>query len=279
MGHTLGILHPGEMGSSVAAAARASGTDVCWVSEGRSVATRRRAAKEALRELGGLDELVQDADVILSVCPPGEAVVVAQSVFSRGFTGLYVDANAVSPRSARAIADRAGRAGARFVDGGIVGPPARKAGTTVLYLSGEHAAEVEALFAGSVLEVVRIPGGVAAASALKIAYASFTKGSAALLLAVRALARAEGVEGPLLGHWARTHPDLAALSETTSRDVGPKAWRFSGEMDEIAATFGDAGLPEGFHNAAAELYRRLQGLKDAPGTTLEDVLRALLRSP
>lgn len=278
MSATIGVLHPGAMGSSLGAAARAAGADVCWSSEGRSPSTRGRAEADGLRDAGRLGTLVGAVEVLVSVCPPAEAVVVAREVFGHGFKGLYVDANAVSPRTAREIAEQANEAGARFVDGGVVGPPARKAGTTVLYLSGEHAAEVGELFRGSWVETICVPGGIAAASALKMAYASFTKGSAALLLAVRALARAEGVEAPLLGHWARTHPNLASLSEATARDVGPKAWRFSGEMEEIAATFGAAQLPEGFHQAAAQLYRRLEGLKDAPETTLEDVLEALLPS-
>ncbi len=274
---SLGILHPGQMGASVGAAARAAGATVWWASAGRGGATRRRAEEADLHEAGDLETLVREVDVLVSVCPPDQALAVARAAMGAGFAGLYLDANAVSPARAREVAGCAEAAGARYVDGGIVGPPARRAGTTVLYLSGAHAAEVETLFRGSVLEVIRIPGDLTAASALKMAYASFTKGSAALLLAVRALARAEGVETELLDHWARTHPDLERRSHTTAREMAPKGWRFAGEMDEIAATFRGAGLPGGFHDAAAELYRRLEPLKDASDATLEDVLTALVK--
>lgn len=284
----IGLLHPGEMGSSLGACARSAGFDVCWASEGRSQATKERARAAELRDVGTLAALCAEADLVLSVCPPGEAQALAASVLGHGFRNVYVDANAVSPAVTREIARGVEAAGGAFVDGGIVGPPARAAGSTVLYLSGDGAGGVASLFRGSLLETVVLEGrdgreggvggegGAGAASALKMAYAAYTKGSSALLLAVRALARAEGVEAPLLAHWERTHPHLRELSEGTARATAPKAWRFAPEMEEIAATFGAAGLPEGFHRAAAELYARLGDLKDVPDATLERVIAHLL---
>lgn len=272
----IGLVHPGAMGSTVGASARAAGHDVCWASEGRSEASRRRADDSGLRDAGALESLCAEADVILSVCPPAAAAAVATAVLEHGFRGLYVDANAVSPAVVRQIAQSVEASGGAFVDGGIVGPPARAEGSTVLYLSGRRAQEIAACFRGSVLEALPLAGGVGAASALKMAYAAYTKGSSALLLAVRALARAEGVEAPLLAHWERTHPHLPGLSEGTARATAPKAWRFAPEMEEIAATFAGAGLPDGFHRAAAELYARLDELKDRQDTTLDEVLERLL---
>ena len=133
-----------------------------------------------------------------------------------GYDGLYLDANAVSPATAREIAEAATQGGARFVDGGIVGPPAVRPGTTQLYLSGDGAPEMAALFAGSALEAVDLEAEIGAASALKMCYAGFTKGSAALLLALRAAARAYGVEGGLLGEWARSQPGLEKRSACRS---------------------------------------------------------------
>src|SRR5207249_1312463 len=115
-----------------------------------------------------------------------------------GFDGLYVDANAVSPGTAREIADLITGSGGRYVDGGIIGPPPARPGATRLYLSGADAAEVAGLFAGTPLDARVVAGTATAASAVKVAYAGWTKGTAALLLALRALAREQGIEDALL---------------------------------------------------------------------------------
>jgi 3-hydroxyisobutyrate dehydrogenase-like beta-hydroxyacid dehydrogenase len=274
---TIGLLHPGEMGSSVGAAGRAGGSRVLWTHEGRSASTRTRAAAEGFEDGGTLAALVAASDVIVSVCPPDAATDVARSVSALGFSGVYVDANAVSPATAREIGTIVEKTGARYVDGGIVGPPARAQGTTRLYLSGTEATRVAALFAGSALEALVVEGGAGAASAVKMCYAAWTKGSAALLLAVRALAAAEGAEAALLAEWAISQGDLRARSEAAAKGNSPKAWRFVGEMDEIAATFASAGLPDGFHRAAGEIYRRMEGYKDAPPPSIEDLARTLLK--
>jgi 3-hydroxyisobutyrate dehydrogenase-like beta-hydroxyacid dehydrogenase len=214
-------------------------------------------------DVGTLAALAGRSDVILSVCPPHVAADVARAVAAHRFAGVYVDANAVSPGTARDIAATVERAGATFADGGIVGPPPRARGTTRLYLSGPGAARVAALFAPSPLEAVVVDGPAGAASAVKMAYAAWTKGSAALLMAIRALAAREGVDAALVGEWARSQPDLPARSEAAVRGNARKAWRFVGEMEEIAATFAAAGLPDGFHRAAADIYRSLAPYKDA----------------
>jgi 3-hydroxyisobutyrate dehydrogenase-like beta-hydroxyacid dehydrogenase len=165
-----------------------------------------------------------------------------------------VDANAIAPQTARAVRALVEPGGARFVDGGIIGPPPAAPGTTRLYLSGDAAPAVAGLFERSALEAVVLPGAVGAASALKLTYAAWTKGTAALLLAIRRAARAHGVEAALLAEWALSQPDLAARSARAEQAAADKGWRWEGEMREVAATFADAGLPEGFHHAAAEIF-------------------------
>ena len=274
----LGILHPGEMGASVAAAARAAGSAVCWASDGRSGATRRRAEQAELEDAGTLEALVAASETILSVCPPESAPELADAVMAAGFRGVFVDANAIAPDTARALAARVESAGARFVDGGIIGPPARREATTRLYLSGGDAQAVAGAFRGSVLEAMVIGARPGAASALKMSYAAWTKGSAALLTAIRALAVAEEVEAALLDEWAISQPGLEARSVQGARGNAFKAWRFAGEMREIAATFEAAGLPGGFHGAAAEIYARLADYKDCdPAPELADIVDTLLR--
>ena len=271
-GPVTAVLHPGAMGATVAAAC---GGLVLWASRSRSAATRARAAEAGLTEAADLGEIAERADTVISVCPPHAAEAVAEEVAAAGFDGRYVDANAVSPATARRMAARF----ERFVDGGIIGPPAVAAGTTRLYLSGPGAAEVAALFKGSVLDARPVPGGPGTASALKMAYAAWTKGTSALLLAVAALARANGVDGPLAEEWEMSQPGLVDRLADAADSMAPKAWRWSGEMAEIADTFAAAGLPDGFHRAAAAVYRRLEGFKDVSGLEVADALAALAAEP
>jgi len=165
---------------------------------------------------------------------------------------------------------------ATFVDGGIIGPPPQAPGDTRLYLSGERAAVVADLFANvPSVEAIVLDGPPGTASALKMAYASWTKGTEALLLAARAAARAEGVEDALLREWETSIPGLADRSGSAGRSAVTKGWRWVAEMEEIAATFAAAGLPSGFHEAAAEVYRR-SPREEPDAETIERVLSALL---
>jgi 3-hydroxyisobutyrate dehydrogenase-like beta-hydroxyacid dehydrogenase len=234
----VGLLHPGEMGAAIGHVLQENGHDVVWASEGRSAATRARA--RSFGERGSARALAADAGLILSICPPHAAVEVARAV--AGFEGIYVDANAISPLRAREVAALQ----PRFVDGGIVGGPPSEPGTT-LYLSGDVAGDVAALFDGSIVHA-RV---VADASAVKMAYAAWSKGTAALLLAIREVAAHYGVEE----EWRLSAPELVERLERAERSAAAKGWRFIGEMEEIADTFAAAGQPEGFHRAAAQVYR------------------------
>jgi hypothetical protein len=234
----IGLLHPGEMGSSVGRVLQGNGHEVLWASEGRSEATRERA--QTFRDAGTVEALAAEAEIIFSVCPPHAALDVARSV--RDFDGVYVDANAISPMRAQEVA----ALHERFVDGGIVGGPPDEPGTT-LYLSGSGAASVAVLFVGSNLE----PRVVADASAIKMAYAAWSKGSAAMLLAIHDVARHFDVEE----EWKLAAPELAGRLPRAERARETKGWRWVGEMEEIADTFAAAGQPDGFHRAAARVYR------------------------
>jgi len=275
----LGILHPGAMGVSVAASARNSGCEVYWASDGRGAQTRERAEAQGFRDAGSVADLCAACEVIVSVCPPHAAEDVAAEVLSHGFTGLYLDANAISPQRAARIGARLEAAGVSFIDGGIIGGPAWKPGATWLYLSGPAAEAVARCFAAGPLETIVMGDEIGQASALKMCYAAWTKGSTALLCGVLAAAKELGVWEELAGRWDADWEGFTEQSEGRARRVTAKAWRFAGEMEEISATFEAAGLPGGFHAAAAELYRRMADFKDASSPpSLEDVLAALLEA-
>jgi 3-hydroxyisobutyrate dehydrogenase-like beta-hydroxyacid dehydrogenase len=271
---TVGLLSPGAMGAAVGACVVAAGARVVWASVGRSQATQDRAHRAGLDDVGDLRRLCAEADVLLSICPPHAALSTARDVAANGFDGVYVDANAIAPSTAREVA-RVVEPAASFVDGGLIGPPPRSAGTTRLYLAGGGAAGVAQLFAPP-LETVVLGTGAPAASALKVAFAAWTKGTSALLLAVRAYAASQGVEDDLVAEWWRSLPDLPARTERTATEIAPKAWRWVGEMEEIAEAFEAAALPGDLHRGAAAVYRRLSGWKDRPDATVEDVIADLL---
>jgi 3-hydroxyisobutyrate dehydrogenase-like beta-hydroxyacid dehydrogenase len=230
-----------------------------------------------LVDVGTLDDALGQSDVVLSVCPPHAAVDVAEQVAAKKFTGVYVDANAVSRATAERIGEIVTRAGASFVDGGIIGSPVKQAGTTRLYLSGERAREVAEVFAKSMLDARAIGPEPGAASALKVAYAAWTKGTDAMLLAIRAYASHEGVDDALLEEWRISQPQLEKRCDRAAAGATPKAWRYVGEMEEIAEAFARAGLPAGFHRAAAELCARLESFKDRtdPAPTIAEVIETL----
>ena len=269
MNKVIGLLHPGEMGAAVGRCLTGRGHEVLWASEGRGPDTAARAAAAGLSDAGTIAALAGRAQVIISVCPPHAALDVAWAV--HGFGGLYVDANAVSPGTAREVARLICESGGRYVDGGIIGPPPGTARRSRLYLSGDDAGQIAALFAGTPLDARVVSGSVTAASAVKMAYAGWTKGTAALLLAVRALAREQGVEDALLAEWALSQPGLDARSAGAARSAAAKGWRWVGEMEEIGATMSAAGLPDGFHQAAAEIFRR-----SPRGAAGDDVLDQVL---
>src|SRR4051812_15195092 len=137
----VGILHPGEMGISIAASAKNSGCDVYWASEGRRPATRERVDKIGLHDARTLNDLCSECSIVISVCPPHAAEDLAKDVAAAGFQRLFVEANAIAPQRTLKIFQAMSAADIHFVDGGIIGLPAWKHGTTRLYLSGERANE------------------------------------------------------------------------------------------------------------------------------------------
>jgi 3-hydroxyisobutyrate dehydrogenase-like beta-hydroxyacid dehydrogenase len=274
MAATIGILHPGEMGAAVGACARKGGARVLWASAGRGPSTQARAESAGLEDVRTLRAALEASEVLLSVCPPHAAVAVAEEIAALGFRGLFVDANAVSPETSRRIGRIVEEAGATFVDGGIIGPPPNTPGTTRLYLAGSAVPRIATLFEGSPLATVVLDGPPGAASAIKVCYAAWNKGTIALLATIQALARHEGVTTALAEEWRLSQPEVVKRLPRIA-DNARKGWRWIGEMEEIAATFANAGLPDGFGLAAADVYRRLETFKDARDTTLEEVVAAL----
>jgi 3-hydroxyisobutyrate dehydrogenase-like beta-hydroxyacid dehydrogenase len=281
---TVGLLHPGDMGAAVGGCLVSVGHEVLWDPAGRSRATTGRALAAELTGVA-FGRLIARSSVILSICPPHAALDVAHQVAAAGYSGCYVDANAISAGTAEEVSAIVTAAGAAYVDGGIIGPPPEVAGHTRLYLSGPQANEVRPLFSRSRLDARIAEGPLYAASSVKMAYAAWTKGSSALLLAARALARAGGVERTLIAEWQLSQQALGDQSERSASAAASKGWRWVAEMEEIAASMAAAGLPSGFHEAAADIYDRASRAEmpttrraptAEPPSTLDSIMSALM---
>lgn len=265
------LLHPGAMGAVVGAQLTARGIRTLWVSEGRGPASHRRAAEAGLTDAGTLAGLA-DCDVVLSVCPPAAALELARAVADSPFQGVYLDANAISPAHAQEIETLfKERGGVSMVDGGIVGPPPRRGGTTRLCLSGVDSPVIEELFRDTTLTPLTLPGEVGQASALKLGFAAYNKMTYALAAQSYELAQRHGVVDGLRELGAAL-PGTPLAEPEGLVSAGRKAWRWAGEMTEIAEACAEIGLPDDIPHAAGKFFERWSGHKDDDTLTLDRLI-------
>jgi 3-hydroxyisobutyrate dehydrogenase-like beta-hydroxyacid dehydrogenase len=254
----VGILSPGEMGSGVGAVLHQHGVRVLTCLAGRGGPSRARAARAGFEDTPDLDALVGACDVLLSIVPPAVAGAVADQVAAAvrviGANLLYADCNAIAPGTVRRIAQTITEAGARFADAGIIGPPPTRPGNR-FFTSGPGARELADL-ASYGLDVRVLDGEVGQASGLKMCYAAMTKGLQALGAELLVAARLLGVEDTLRTEQTQGG-NLAAVRrfvEDALPSMPPKAYRWIGEMEEIARCFDELGLPDRLMLGAADVY-------------------------
>ena len=261
MRYAVAVIAPGEMGSAVGARLAERGVLVTTSLAGRSAASAARARRARMVAVDSDDALVGEADFVLSIVPPGDAVALAarlKPALGRALRKpVYVDCNAVSPDTARAIGNVLAGTGCRYVDGGIIGPPPQppqpNAAGTRIYVSGEAAKEVARLNDFG-LSVRPLDGPIGAASALKMAYAGITKGFTAVGAAMALGAARAGCAEALHEELAESQPQLLAwLSRAVPRMV-PKAYRFVAEMEQIGHFLGDASPGGDMYAATARFY-------------------------
>lgn len=273
---TVAILHPGRMGAAVAAQAATAGARVRWCPAGRSEDTAERAAQAGLEPADDLGALLKVTDVVLSLCPPAVAEEVAEQVAAHNFTGLFVEANAISPQRAGRIAQRLEAGGAHVVDGCVFGSPPGPESSVRLYLAGAGAdiEQIAGLFTGTQVSPVPMEGEIGKASAIKSAQSSYQKASRALAAVAYALAEHHGVRDEL--HAESQHFAQSALTMPDYLPtVAARAWRWGPEMAEVGETLAEAGLPDDFARAAAEVFSHWIDLKDEFGSDLSCVLSML----
>ena len=274
----IGFLHPGTMGSALARLAKQNDALAFWASSGRSPETRQRAGETSLLDAETLEGLTEQCELLISICPPHGALEVAKRVAKLGYSGIYVDANAIAPHTALQIAEIVTNAGGSFVDAAIVGPPPTHNEGTVMFLSGEKASSVATFFGASNLSTKVLGTSHSEASALKICHSAMGKGMLALMLATAAAADHHGVRHQLESLWssrAQTKFLLKDLEESPRRAA--KGWRFTGEMREAAETLREAGLPSEFHLAASEIFSRCPPSTGSTEiTSIDELIKRLL---
>ena len=256
---TIAILSPGNMGAAVGRALRESGYDVVTNLDGRSDRTRALAEEAGFRAVSGIDGIVEEADLVMSILVPSEAISVArEAAAAMGRTGAspaFADCNAVSPDTAREMGEIIEAAGGRYIDAGIIGGPPGSASPPRFYASGPHEAVLGELDGKGIL-VPLLGGEVGRASGIKMCYASMTKGASALETAALVAAYRLGLSSELESELASSR--AAALAQMQSLIGLPgKAFRWIGEMEEIAATFESVGVTGHFHHGAAEIFRMI----------------------
>jgi len=274
------IIAPGEMGSGVGARLKERGVEVLTSLTGRGGASAERAQRACMVAVDDDDELVARADIVLSILPPAEALSLANrlapALAKAGGRVLYADCNAIAPQTVHAVAAIVAPTGARFADVGIIGGPPRSDGYTPhLYVSGEAALSLRAL-ADFGLEIRPIEGGIGAASALKLSYAALTKGLSAIAIAVARGAENGHAGEALRAEFAQSQPQLLAWLQRQIPTIYPKAYRWVGEMEEIAR-FLDGDATAAMFEGAARAYESVAALweeKDEAGLRfLADMFR------
>ncbi len=250
------VIAPGMMGSAVGKRLTASGLEVRTLLAGRSAGTLRRAAEAGMR--GVEPDRIAEADFILSIVPPAEALPLAErlapALRAARLKPIYVDCNAVSPETVLRIDGVVRETGASFVDGGIIGPPPEPdSSKTRIYLSGPDAGKVTVLARYGLSMPVQ-PGPVGAASAMKMSYAGITKGFTALGAAMMLAATRAGTADALIAEMAVSQPALLKWLTAQMPKMHSKAHRWVAEMEEIAAFVGADRPGAGFYETAARLY-------------------------
>lgn len=274
MTDSITVIAVGEMGAGIGKRLSERGARVLTSLNGRSPSSRARAAEARMIDVASDDELAAQSDVILSVVPPGQAMAMAERfkgpLARASRKPLYVDCNAIAPKTAERIGALLADTQARFVDGGIIGGPPVPNYTPTLYVSGPFAAEAQRL-SDYGINIRVMKGGIGSASALKMSYAGITKGVIAVGAAMLAGAARAGCADELKQELSESQQQLLQRFSRQVPSAFPKAYRWVAEMEEIAAFVGDDPAARDMYLGVARLYERLAAgeAKTSPAATAE----------
>lgn len=268
MAPIVSVIAPGMMGSAVAKRLTASGVQVRTLLGNRSAATLDRARAAGMTDAA--EAQVAEADFILSIVPPGQALALAErlapALRAANRKPIYVDCNAVSPATVERIDRVVRETGTTFVDGGIIGPPPEAdSSKTRIYLSGPDAAKVAVLEQFGLSTPIQ-SGPIGAASAMKMSYAGITKGFTALGATMMLAATRAGTADALLAEMKVSQPALLKWLTGQMPKMPSKAYRWVAEMEEIAAFVGPGEPGDGFYQSAARLYEQIAADVEGPAS-------------
>ncbi len=248
---TIAIIGAGAMGSALAHRLVQHGARVLTRLEGRSGASRRRAAEGGMEDVS-FEEMARAA-MVLSVVPPaaaGDVIEGLAPLFAAADPPVFCDANACNPETKVRLAERVAELGGRMVDGAIIGPPPSDSAEPRLYLSCEGD-EQAALLARHGIDARALKGPLGAAAALKMCYGGINKGIIGLTTALLLAAERNGAGEDLIAEFKLSQKALLERSRRQIPDMYPKAWRWRPEMEEIA------GFLEQHDAAAAAIWQAL----------------------
>jgi len=256
--NTVGLLSPGDMGHAVGAILVTNGIKVITCLESRSNRTRGLAEKARIQDVPTYQDLVREAEIILSILVPSEAkkaaTLVSQALEETGETLTYADCNAIAPQTVREVGTIITSAGSNFVDAGIIGGPPGPGIMNRIYISGPDVEAVEQLNKYG-LDVRVIGPEIGQASGLKMVYAALTKGTSALALELLIASKRLNLYDALITEWEMSQAERYESFKRGLQSVPSKSYRWIGEMEEIAKTFGDVGLTPKILEGAADMYR------------------------
>ena len=257
----IGITSIGDMGSQVAVRLKAADYTIYTSLEGRSKRTASLTAKAGVTDCGSIEKLVATVDVIVSVLDPAHAVTkareVAAAIKATGRKIMFVNGNAVAPRTAQEIDGLIRAAGGSCVDGSILRVTTREGKSELrLYVSGPEAAEL-AQINDDILKIRVVGEKVGNASALKMCYGAFTKGALALGVELLLASHKLGVADELAAEFEDTQPEVYKWILGRTVGMAPKAYRYVPEMLEVATTFEDAGMTKRMMEGAADMFEML----------------------
>lgn len=280
----VGIMSAGDMGSGFGSVLHAQGLEVFTCLAGRSDFTRLRATEAGFNDCTDLDQLVSSVDLFLSVLVPSEAMQLAKDVAAAmkrtGSTPVYADLNAIAPNTVLEIESIIRDAGAKFIDGSIIGGPPREGYTPHIAVSGPDVAAIE-VFRERALDI-RVTGPrIGQASGLKMVYAASTKGTTALWTELLTAAKAMGLYDALMDEYGERNVIYQAQQRSIP-SMPNRARRWVGEMEEIAKTFEDLGMTPKILLGAADMYTLVgeTPLADLtsrdPNPSLDEVMEAII---
>jgi putative dehydrogenase len=259
------VIAPGAMGAAVGKRLFDNGVKVLTSLQDRSQETIARA--KAAGMAAASDKEIAGADFILSILPPGDALALAQR-FAPALTAsnskpVYVDCNAINPKTVERVAAAIAPTECPFVDAGIIGQPpkpaeageSKVAGSPRFYASGPAASRFAALRDFG-LDVRVLAGAMSAASALKMSYAGITKGTQAIGAAMMLAASRAGSADDLFAELQSSQKELFHWLKRQLGMMPPKAYRWVAEMQEIAGFVGDDSTAHELYEGAAHFYEK-----------------------